>query len=84
MKREIRLACMKCDRDDHDLISRAELAKAIKAGWTDVAREQTFAEACAPVGDGPSKPYAWGELDNGSVFFWYTHLGTCPECQLKD
>lgn len=67
---KIRLACQYCFRDDCDMINE------IPPGWTDVSEEQTFEQACATY-DGPGETPPPGF----SLFDWFTHLGTCPECK---
>jgi hypothetical protein len=67
----IRLACLYCSRDDCDGIE--DLAEA--PGWTDIQEVQTFAESCQTYDDPADAPPGF------SIFDWWTHLGTCPECQ---
>ena len=69
--KNIRLACMNCDRDDYDFISSAKLARAVAGGWKHVDRVQSFQDACSEVAPG----------DDG-VFDWWTHLGWCPDCKV--
>jgi NADH pyrophosphatase NudC (nudix superfamily) len=73
-RKTIRLACCECDRSDFDFITASELKQAMKNGWTDVERVQTYAEACKSYPDPNSVP------PGRSVFDWWSHLGWCPEC----
>lgn len=66
MPKEIRLACQYCDTDECDGISE------IPPDWADVQQVQSFAAASEPI---PA------DDQTRSPFEWYTHLGTCPECQ---
>jgi hypothetical protein len=66
---KIRLACMQCDRQDFDGITAKELNEAIRRGWQDVQRVQSYQQA----GSTKEKP-------GYSVFDWWTHLGYCPDC----
>jgi hypothetical protein len=69
----IRLACMFCDRADCDGLWE------IPADWHEVMEAQTYEEACREVL--PEENYYKNGVNYGpSVFDWYTHLGTCPEC----
>ncbi len=70
---KIRLGCRNCDRDDMDLITAAQLRAAKKAGWQDVDRVQTFAQACRTYDDPADAPPGYSVLD------WWTHLGICGE-----
>jgi hypothetical protein len=72
MPKTIRLACMKCDRDDFDGITPEELEQAIENGWQDVSEEQTYEESIREV------PFG---CQDRSVFDWWTHLGLCPTCR---
>jgi len=74
MRKTIRLACRCCDRQDFDGITAAELRKAIKDGWQDVSREQSYRESCKTYDDTSKAPPGFSPLD------WFTHLGTCPDC----
>ena len=69
MSGKIRLACGSCDRDDFDGISK------IPADWTDVSRVQSLKASRREVDF---------EERGQSVFEWYTHLGTCPDCQREE
>jgi len=62
----IRLACRRCDRDDHDMIAK------IPADWSDVERVQTYRESIADV--------APGDIEH-SILDWFTHVGCCPACR---
>jgi len=66
---KIRLACSSCDRDDFDG------AKRVPKNWADVIRVQSWKESQRVNADGDR---------SFSSFEWYTHLGTCPECQEED
>ena len=65
----IRLACVSCDRDDHDGVWR------LPKGWTEIQKWQTLSESMKEVTEGDS---------SRSVFDWHTHTGYCPECQQAD
>ena len=73
-KPTIRLACMECDRSDFDGITLPQLREAIRNGWKEVEREQTYRQACKTYS---SKERARRDY---SVFEWWTHLGRCPDC----
>jgi hypothetical protein len=73
-KKTIRLACIACDRNDFDGLTRAELRKAIKQGWKQVEREQTYRQARKTYDD------IWDEPEGYAVGRWWTHLGYCPQC----
>ena len=73
-RKTIRLACRECDRDDCDGITRTELRKAIRHGWREVERVQTYRQACKTYDDISDQPEGF------SVWEWWTHLGVCPEC----
>ena len=66
MSGRMRLACGSCDRDDFDFIER------LPDDWTDISEVQSYDASTQEV-----------EFNNAgrSPFQWYTHLGTCPECQ---
>ena len=66
MPAQIRLACLYCDRNDHDGIDR------LPNDWIDIGKVQSYEEACRPVKF---------EDQTRSVLDWYTHLGVCPDCQ---
>ena len=68
MKENIRLGCVRCDREDFDGIS------SLPDDWTEVTQLQTLDEATRPI----------GQLDSGSSWSWETHIGICPECQGED
>ncbi len=68
----IRLACMDCDRDDHDGILR------VPAEWGDVCKVQSYEDACKVYDNPDDAP------PNYSVLDWFTHLGQCPECRRAD
>jgi hypothetical protein len=74
MRKTIRLACRVCDRDDLDGITAAQLKRAIKNGWKDVERVQTYAQACRTYKKSEDEPPGFSRLD------WWTHLGNCPDC----
>jgi hypothetical protein len=78
----IRLACHHCDRSDCDGITRTQLVEAKANGWRDVTRFQSFAESCKVWEPTPGPDYH-DQLppESHSAFEWYTHLGTCPDCQ---
>jgi hypothetical protein len=66
MSGKIRLACGQCDRMDFDGID------SIPDDWDDVSEFQSYGRAIAMV-----KP----DDNRRSVMEWYTHIGTCPDCQ---
>lgn len=74
-KREIRLACDTCFRDDMDGITRAELMAAIKSGWNHIRRVQSYEDSIKVYDDPAETPEGYSVLD------WYTHNGQCPECR---
>ena len=65
----IRLACSACDRDDYDGVSQ------LPRGWINITKMQLWQESLLRVED---------EDQDQSVFQWYTHLGTCPDCQREN
>ena len=69
MTRTIRLACYTCDREDLDGILK------IPSDWIDVLDVQSHEESRRPV-DFDDQTRAASE--------WYTHLGTCPDCQQEE
>jgi hypothetical protein len=69
MIRPIRLGCHQCDREDFDGIEK------IPPNWLDVAWVQSLEDSLRELES--SDP-------SGNVFEWYTHLGTCPECQAEE
>ncbi len=70
----IRLACIQCDREDFDHITSQQLRQAIKNGWKEVERVQSYQQACRTYENTSQEPAGF------SVFEWWTHLGCCPEC----
>ncbi len=62
----IRLACQHCDTDECDGVTE------IPSDWSDVQEVQSLAASQEPIA---------AEDQTRSVFEWYTHVGTCPECQ---
>jgi len=64
----IRLACTGCDRSDFDGVQR------VPKSWADVHRVQSYRDSKRVVPDGDP---------SFSVLEWYTHLGTCPDCQVE-
>jgi hypothetical protein len=73
-RRTIRLACQVCDREDYDGITAAELKKAIKDGWKEVERVQSYRQSCKTYENREDEPPGFSALE------WWTHLGYCPEC----
>jgi hypothetical protein len=65
----IRLACRHCDRSECDGVTE------IPPGWTDIEEVQSLEASQQPV---------TADEQTRSAFEWYTHLGTCPECQNID
>ena len=74
----IRLACSECSRDDKNPITPEQLAQCKGEGWTDISEVQTFEESCRTYDNPADAPEGF------DVTAWYTHLGTCPECQAED
>jgi len=70
----IRLACTHCDRSDFDFITRRQLREAIRNGWKDVKRVQTYQQACKTYSGQEKAPRSY------SLFEWWTHFGLCPDC----
>ena len=68
-RRIIRLACNQCDRDDFDGVSK------LPHDWEDVTEVQSLKESRTQVDDNDRM---LSPLD------WYTHVGTCPDCQQED
>jgi hypothetical protein len=60
----VRLACMNCDRNDHDFIAHVALAAAEAEFWKDISREQTYTQACKTYDDPAYEPPGF------SVFHW--------------
>lgn len=62
----IRLACHHCDTDEYDGVTE------IPPDWSDVDEIQSYEASLVPV-----------EMNDStrSPLEWYTHLGTCPDCQ---
>jgi hypothetical protein len=71
----IRLACAGCDRDDMDGITPEQLGRAKAQGWTGIEEMQSHDDSMQTY-DNPD--YAPTGFD---ITAWYTHLGTCPDCQ---
>ena len=69
MNGTIRLGCHLCDRCDFDEIDELPL------DWLNVICVQSLEDSYKEVeqADQSSNP-----------FEWYTHLGTCPECQAEE
>ncbi len=64
-----RLGCGACDREDFDGVEE------LPSDWLRITLVQSLGDSYQEV-DQPgqaSKPFAW-----------YTHLGTCPECQAEE
>ena len=74
----IRLACAECDRSDFDGITLRQLREAIKSGWKEVQRVQTYRQACTIFSSTEDAPRGH------SRFEWWTHLGWCPDCAEED
>ncbi len=74
MRKTIRLACMTCDREDFDGITSDQLKQAIRDGWQEVDRVQTYAQSCKTYDDPRKAPPGFSASE------WWTHLGTCPSC----
>jgi hypothetical protein len=71
----IRLACAACDRDDMDGITPERLEQAKAEGWTGIEELQSY-EDSIQTHDNPADA-----APGFDVTAWYTHLGTCPDCQ---
>jgi hypothetical protein len=69
MSSPIRLGCHSCDREDFDGIGE------LPSDWLDISVVQSLEESCQEV-----------ELSDRlrSPLEWYTHLGTCPDCQAEE
>ena len=76
-KSTVRLACAACDRSDFDGITVKHLREAVRSGWQDVQRVQTYRQACRTYPSTKLTPAGY------SRFEWWTHLGLCPDCALK-
>ena len=69
MSGRIRLGCDSCDREDFDGITK------IPSDWVDVTVVQSLKASLQEIDhDDRSR----------SPFEWYTHLGTCPDCQAEE
>ena len=66
---KIRLGCSECDRSDFDGIDQ------LPKGWMDISEFQSHEESMREV---DIKDHS------RSPFEWYTHLGTCPDCQSQE
>lgn len=64
--RQVRLACISCDTDEFDGID------SIPDDWVFVTRVQSYEESLEEI--------AADDLTR-SPCEWYTHVGTCPDCQ---
>ena|SRR3990167_3856454 len=73
----IRLACGNCDREDHDGVVE------IPTNWRNVSCVQSLEESMKPVE--MNLPLLVGGCDPAqSVFDWFTHIGTCPDCAAEE
>ena len=70
---QIRLACDTCDREDKDGISEAELADLATKGWSGITFMQSHEQSIQTFDPEDAPP-------GFDVTAWYTHVGTCPEC----
>jgi hypothetical protein len=68
----VRLACLECDREDHDFLTPARLAEL--EGWEGITQVQSYADAIKTYDRPDDAPPGFCALD------WYTHLGICPDC----
>jgi hypothetical protein len=66
---KIRLGCGECDRTDFDGIDQ------VPKDWTDISEFQSHEESLREVDINDHSQ---------SPFEWYTHLGTCPDCQAQE
>lgn len=74
----VRIACMSCDTEELDHVTVDALFQCIEDGWIGVSYRQTYEESRATYnGAGEEAP------PDFSLFDWYTHMGTCPECDSK-
>lgn len=64
----IRLSCENCDRDDFDGVLE------IPKDWSNVTEVQSWEASVQPAERGDQ---------SRSVFEWWTHLGTCPDCNVQ-
>lgn len=71
----IRLACESCSRDDKDMITSEQLEQCKAEGWADIDEVQSFEQSCRTYDNPADAP------EGHDATAWYTHLGTCPECQ---
>ncbi len=71
----IRLACAACDRDDMDGITPERLEQAKAEGWTGIEEVQSYDDSMLTCDNPDDAPPGF------DVTAWYTHLGTCPDCQ---
>ena len=62
----IRLACHHCDTEECNGVTE------IPPGWTDVHKVQSYEASLEEIAP---------DDQTRSPFEWYTHLGTCPDCQ---
>lgn len=67
----IRLACNSCEREDFDGV------RLLPGDWEDIGEVQSLQAALSVYDDTEEDPEPRGY----SVLDWWTHLGTCPECQ---
>lgn len=65
-RKMIRLACIQCDRDDFDGVYK------LPKDWESVTEVQSLR-------DSRSQTDSEGRIL--SPLEWYTHVGTCPDCQ---
>ena len=71
----IRLACASCDRDDMDGITPEQLEQAKAQGWTGIEDVQSHDDSMQTYDNPDDAPAGF------DITAWYTHLGTCPDCQ---
>lgn len=69
MTSQIRLACRHCDTNECDGVAE------IPPDWSDIEEVQSLELSQEPVA---------ADDQSRSAFEWYTHLGTCPDCQNID
>lgn len=66
----IRLQCGECD-------CGLDGIEQVPDGWEDVSEVQSYEASLEEL---PMPELLGSRIEKRSVFEWYTHLGTCPEC----
>jgi hypothetical protein len=73
--RPIRLACYDCDRNDFDGVTMDQFQQALRDGWINVRQVQLYEDSIKTYNDPADEPQGFIVLN------WFTHIGTCPNCQ---